>query len=100
MEHYRVLYYEAFDVITSCISDRFQQPGYKIYAKVQTLLLKAAKSINYQEELEFVLSFYGSDFDSLQLSTQLEIFSQSFKTVEEVTLSSILSFFRIVHLHR
>ena len=94
MEHYRVLYYEALDVITSGISDRFQQPGYKTYAKVQTLLLKAAKSVDYQEELQFVLSFYGSDFDTLQLSTQLEIFSQSFKTAEEVTLSSIFTFFQ------
>ena len=93
IEFYRVLYFEALDLITSCISDRFEQLGYKTYAKVQTLLLKAAKSLDYQEELQFVLSFYGSDFDSLQLSTQLEIFSQSFKTAEEVTISDIFGFF-------
>ena len=87
MEFYRVLYFEALGLIT-CISDRFEQLGYKTYA-----LLKAAKSLDYQEELQFVLSFYGSDFDSLQLSTQLEIFSQSFKTAEEVTLSDIFGFF-------
>ena len=50
-------------------------------------------SLDSQEELQFILSFYGSDFDSLQLSTQLEIFSQSFKTTEEVTLSDIFGFF-------
>ena len=94
LEYYRALYFEALDLITSCISDRFEQPGYKTYAKVQTLLLKAAKSLDYQEELHFVLSFYGSDFDSLQLSTQLEIFSQNFKTTEEVTLSDVFGFFR------
>ena len=33
-EHYRVIYFEALDLITSCISDRFDQPGYKTYGKV------------------------------------------------------------------
>ena len=27
-EHYRVVYFEALDLITSCIIDRFDQPGY------------------------------------------------------------------------
>jgi hypothetical protein len=61
---------------------------------VQALLLKAAASQPYEEELRFVLSFYGSDFDSLLLSTHLEIFSQNFQPVREVVFSDILSFFR------
>ena len=73
-EHYRVTYFEALDLITACISDRFDQPGYNTYGKVQALLLKAAASQPYEEELRFVLSFYGSDFDSTLLSTHLQIF--------------------------
>ena len=34
-DHYRVIYFEALDLITSCIEDRFNQPGYKTYEKVQ-----------------------------------------------------------------
>ena len=30
-EHYRVIYFEALDLITSSIKDRFNQPGYKTY---------------------------------------------------------------------
>ena len=67
------------------------------YAKVQNLLLKAANHVYYQKELQFVLSFYGSDFDSFKLSTQLEIFSQSFETAEEVPS---LASFGIAHLLR
>ena len=52
--------------------------------------------------MKFVLSFYGSDFDSLLLPTHLEVFSQAFQgrsstsssSSKEVTLSDILSFFR------
>ena len=47
---------------------------YKTYKKVQELLLKAAAAKSYEEELHFVLSFYGSDFDSILLPTHLELF--------------------------
>ncbi len=42
--HYRVIYIEALDLITTCIEDCFNQPSYKTYGKVQALqalLLKA-----------------------------------------------------------
>ncbi len=74
-QHYRIVYYEALDLFITCVSDRFDQPGYKTYSNVQNLLLKAAKSEDYSEELQFVQSFCGSDFNSVLLSTHLEIFS-------------------------
>ena len=96
-DHYRVIYFEALDLITTCIEDRYNQPGYKTYGKVQALLLKAAAAEPYEEELRFVLSFYGSDFDSLLLPTHLEIFSQNFRADGEVTVSDILTFFSKLH---
>ena len=92
-EHYRVAYFEALDLIVLCIEDRFNQRGYKTYCKVQTLLLKAAASEPYENELQFVLSFYGTDFDVLLLPTHLQILSQNFQADCEVTLSSIFTFF-------
>ena len=61
---------------------------------MQALLLKAASCQSYEEELQFVLSFYKSDFDPLLLSTHLQIFSQTFKPVGKVCVSDLLSFFR------
>ena len=62
---------------------------------MQSLLLKAATSWAYEEELKFVLSFYGSDFDPLLLPTQLQLFSRSLKADSgSVTLSSICTFFK------
>ena len=93
-DHYRVIYFEALDLVTSSIEDRFNQPGYKTYEKVQALLLKAAAAKPYEEEMHFVLSFYGSDFDSLLLPTHLQIFSQNFPADGKVLISDILTFFR------
>ena len=33
-DHFRQIYYEALDLIISCITDRFDQPRYCIYNKV------------------------------------------------------------------
>ena len=35
--------YQAIDMLVSCITDRFDQPGYRVYSEVEQLLLKACK---------------------------------------------------------
>ena len=64
------IYFEALDLIISRTEDRFNQPGWKIFRNVQEFLLKAASTDPYEEELRFIISFYGSDFDTLLLPTQ------------------------------
>ena len=95
VEYYFREIYFALDLAISGIEDRFNQPGYQTYANVQALLLKEAGMQPYQEELQFVLDFYGTDFDSLPLPAHLEIFSNSFPGEGKVVLSDILNLFRI-----
>jgi len=57
-------------------------------------LLKAAASKPHAEELQFVLSFYGSDFDSMLLPTHLEIFSWTINRSDKTTVANVLEFFR------
>ena len=92
-DQYRRIYFEALDLIISRTEDRFNQPGWKIFRNVQELLLKAASADPYEEELRFIISFYGPDFDILLLPTQLEIFSQNFKADGKVTVSEIVTYF-------
>ena len=89
-----MIYFEALDLITHCIDERFNQPGYKTYTNIEALLLKAAAAQPYEEELTFVFSFYGSDFDALLLPTHLEIFSRNFQAEREVVVSDLITFFR------
>ena len=42
-DHYRVVYYEALDLVTTGITERLDQPGYKIYQNVEDLILKACQ---------------------------------------------------------
>lgn len=45
-------------------------------------------------ELKHVLTFYGDDFDPLQLSTQLEVLSNYFSSKDKVVLSDNIEFFQ------
>ncbi len=42
-QHYSIVYFEAQDLMIACVSNCFDQPGYKTYSNVQNLLLKAAE---------------------------------------------------------
>lgn len=78
---YRQQYYEAIDSIVNCIENRFNQPGYKIYRSLQTLLLKACKMEDHENDLETVCQFYKDDFDQDLLRTQLMTFGVHFQQV-------------------
>ena len=57
-EHYRVIYYEALDLVVEAIVERFNQPGYKVLKNLEQLLLKVCKNLSHDEELDFVCNFY------------------------------------------
>ena len=62
-DFFRMVYYEALDLITTSITERFDQPGYKVYQNLETLVLKVCKGEEYDEHLGFICKFYGEDFD-------------------------------------
>ncbi|XP_028407434.1 zinc finger MYM-type protein 1-like [Dendronephthya gigantea] len=71
---YRKIYYEALDLITSAINERFDQPSFKSYSKLEALLLKSLKSEDISLELAFVKELYPQDIKVEFLIPQLEIF--------------------------
>ena len=91
--HYRQLYFEAFNLIISCITSRFDQQGFKVYRNVQDLLLKAVNNEDCHIEFDFVTIFYGSDFHREILKTQLTVLSSNFKD-RNAMLSDVIKFFK------
>ena len=69
-----MVYYEALDLATTSITERFDQPGYKVYQNLETLVLKVCRGEKYDEHLDFVCEFYGEDFDKDLLKVQLSLF--------------------------
>ena len=71
---YKPIYYEALDLIVSAITERFDQPSFKAYAKLEALLLKSCKSEDISNELAFVKELYYQDIKVEFLIPQLDIF--------------------------
>ena len=90
--YFRQLYYEAIDNITNCLKSRFEQPGYKIYCNLETLLRKAAKKEAFEDELRFVCSFYKDDFKQELLSSQLLTFGIDFQRGSDASGSDVTIF--------
>ena len=92
-EYYRIHYFEAIDLLVSCIKGRFDQPGYKVCSKLKTVLLNAASGKEFHTEFDEVMKLYGCDFNSTNLKSQLEILKSHFSSSSEpVRLSSIKDF--------
>ncbi len=79
---YRQSYYEAVDLLISCIEDRFQQPGYEKYKRLESLLLKACTSVDTEEEVAEICQFYKDDFNHSILQTQLQVFHTHFSSTQ------------------
>ena len=90
-DHYRRAYFEVLDLAIAGISDRFNQPGYAIYNNLESLLVSAANSEPFNERLTEVVAFYEDDFDSSQLSAQLQNLGTFFSgNTEKVSLHDCL----------
>ena len=83
-DHYLSIYYEAIDTLVQCITKRFDQPGFKVYSNLETLLLKGAKGANYDAELSSVQDLYQSDFDTHLLKTQLYFLNHTLKRAQMI----------------
>ena len=95
---FRQIYYEALDLITNCIKDRFDQPGYKIYQLLESLLMKACRKEEIAESLDAVCGFYGNDFDKGLLCSQLQTFGIHFhdqmkEPTQQITIFDIKNYF-------
>ena len=90
--YFRQSYYEAIDLVVGCIENRFDQPGYRIYRTLESLLLKVCKQDDIADDLEAILSFYKDDFDHELLPVQLETFGTYFQQTQGDSVSNISVF--------
>ena len=93
-DHYRVQFFEALDLLIACIKDRFDQPGYRVYSKLETLLLDAANGVAIDEDsFSEMMDLYASDFNRVLLKSQLQILQTKFSdTPKPVRFSAIKEF--------
>ena len=77
-DHYRPIF-EALDLICQSISDRFDQPGYRAYSGLETLLLTVTKEEELDSAALDAVKLYEGDFDTDLLASQLKTFGVDWK---------------------
>ena len=87
---YHQSYFEALDLITQGIESRFDQEGYKVYCRLENLLLRAIKKEDLSAELDFVTKFNCDDFHREMFRMQLHILAANFPPDESIDIHSII----------
>ena len=87
-DHYHQEYYNAIDVLTSSVRDRFDQHSFLVFQNLESLMIKAIKGENFSCELKFVKEKYDTDIDTEDLIT-----------IELSTLKLLLEGKDITHFH-
>ena len=70
-DHYRQEYYNAIDVLTSSVRDRFDQSSFLVFQNLESLMIKTIKGENFSCELKFVKERYDTDIDTEDLTIEL-----------------------------
>ena len=66
----------------------------------EQLLLTAAGGDAYNDEFQTVTCFYGCDFDLRELEIDICAFTHNIPRVENVTLSNVLAYLRLLSSHQ
>ncbi len=84
-DHYRIIYFEAFDIVIAQITDRFEQEGYQMYSKLENFLIG-----KQDDDLDELIEFYGNDFENDALLAQLDSFHANYAIDENATVHDII----------
>ena len=93
-DRYRRIYFEAIDLMVNAIDQRFKQPSFVAYAKMESLLVNALNSQDYSTELQFIETNYSDDVNVKTLEVQLEIFKVLVKDEELNCCDDILVYIK------
>ena len=89
-EYFRQQYFEILDLIISSIKDRFNQPAFTAFLKMEQLLLKIIHGDNYEDELKYVSRVYKDDINPAQVQTEAFCLSTIFQDIDCENFSDVL----------
>ncbi len=90
-DHYRQIYFEAIDLVSSAIKGRFDQEGFKMLQKLESILTEP----NQPDRVKEITEFYGSDLDLDLLKTQLNVLHTSIESLKD--LKSVIAYLKTLN---
>ena len=92
--YFKLICFEAIDMIVNCIQQHFDQSGHNIYKNMKQLLLNTVRDQECNTEFTTVVNTYLTDFDAAQLATQLDTLHCNFKGDANTRLKDIVDYFK------
>ena len=90
--------FEAIDLMMNAIDQRFEQPSFDTYAKMESLLIKTLNSQDKSEELKFMEKLYNNDVNISVLTAQMEILQVLLKDGDYFCFDDIIIVVKIKEL--
>ena len=97
-QYFRQQYFENLDLIRSSIKDRFNQPAFMAFLKMEQLLLNIILDNNYEDELAYVFNVYKDDIDLMQVRTEAFSMTTMLQGNNCKNFSDILGHLESLHL--
>ena len=95
-DHYRFIYFEAIDLAVSSMQTPFDQKGYQMLQKIESVLLDSnPQQLEENNDLSDIIKFYGNDIKKHRLIAQLTNLHQNKEhTFEHV--SSVIDYLKSI----
>ena len=93
-DHYRCVYYESLDTLTESIKERFRQPSFEAYEKMEEFLLKSIESQDVSEEIEYLRTWYSNDIVIDHLKVEKDVLCAMFKAEKIVCFHEIVNYMK------
>ena len=87
---YRRIYFEALDLIVSSIEERFDQPSFKAYSNMESLLIGVLSSQDVSSQMDYMKENYADDVRTGYLFSQLEILKVLIKDAQINCFADVL----------
>ena len=87
---YRRIYFEALDLIVSSIEERFDQPSFKAYSNMESLLIGVLSSQDVSSQIDYMKENYADDVRTGYLFSQLEILKVLIKDAQINCIADVL----------
>ena len=80
-DEFRQIFFEALDHIISAIQDRFDQPSFQTYSRLEELLLYASRGETHSDGIDQLNDLYGDEVDVSALQFELALFKEMFDDI-------------------
>ena len=88
--HFKLVFFEAIEVLAGSIKERFAQPAFKFLSEVKQLLLNSIKKEPVNEEMKVVNQKFAGDFNKESLPIELELLPVIFEGKSPVNIKDIV----------